>query len=233
MIFRQLFDEVSSTFTYLIADAQSSQGIIIDPIEHKVEQYKQLLSELNINLKASLETHMHADHLSGSGLLKEQTGCQIMVGAQSNVQVPCERFNDGDTLQFGKLRIQTIHTPGHTDDSYCFLLNGFVFTGDTLLIRGTGRTDFQNGSAALQYESIQKKLFTLSDDTYVFPGHDYKGMTVSTIGEEKKWNPRLNNKNKNQYIELMDNLNLPYPKMIDKALAFNQNFCEGIVENKD
>lgn len=224
MIFRQLFDDVSSTFTYLIADDKSSQGIMIDPVEHKVGQYKQLLSELNINLKATLETHMHADHFSGSGLLKEITGCQIMVGVQSNVQISCKRFEDGDILKFGELQIKTIHTPGHTDDSYCFLLKGIVLTGDTLLIRGTGRTDFQNGSAALQFDNIHTKLFNLADDTLVYPGHDYKGMTVSTIGEEKKWNPRLNDKSKQQYIELMNNLNLPYPKMIDKALVYNQKF---------
>ena len=233
MIFRQCYDDISSTFTYLVADEFSDKAILVDPVNHKVEQYIQLLKELNLNLDATLETHLHADHYSGSGLLHQKTGCKMMIGEQSQISINCERFKDDDILTLGALNIKTLHTPGHTDDSYCFLLKDRVLTGDTLLIRGTGRTDFQNGSASLQYKNIHEKLFSLPDDTRVYPGHDYKGMTVSSIGEEKRFNPRLSHKNKQQYVELMNELNLPYPKMIDKALPFNKSLGLSLIKSQE
>ncbi|KTD21661.1 MBL fold metallo-hydrolase [Legionella londiniensis] len=223
MLFRQLFDSESSTYTYLIAADYGKKAVIIDPVKKNVSQYVQLIRELGLTLVAALDTHLHADHVTGIGELRETLQCQSMMGEQSLADCVSKKFRDKDQLEFDGLTLTMFHTPGHTDDSYCFFVNDRVFTGDTLLIRGTGRTDFQNGDAGKEYDSIMNCLFNLPEKTLVYPGHDYKGMTVSSIAEEKKYNPRLQVKNREEYIELMNNLNLPNPKMMDIAVPANRN----------
>lgn len=223
MLFRQLFDDESSTFTYLIAADFGREAVIIDPVKRHVDQYLQLIKELDLTLVALLETHLHADHITGSGELRQKTNCTLMMGHPCRAECVSTTFNDQDVLKFDGLEIQVLYTPGHTDDSYCFLIDGRVFTGDTLLIRGTGRTDFQHGDAGMQYDSLFTQLLTLPEQTLVYPAHDYKGMTVSTIFEEKRFNPRLQVSSREAYIEQMNNLNLPYPKKIDVAIPANQN----------
>ncbi|ALA24340.1 Zn-dependent hydrolase [Piscirickettsia salmonis] len=223
MIFRQLFDNQTSTYTYLIASDYGKESIIIDPVDSKIDSYIQLLSELSLKLVYSIDTHVHADHVTGSGLLMQQTNCKIIMGKQSKAENISLKANENEPIKIDNLTIQPIYTPGHTDDSYCFLLNNMVFTGDTLLIRGTGRTDFQNGNPFSQYDSIFNKLLTLPDQTLVYPGHDYNGNTVSTIFEERLFNPRLQIKSKDEYAELMSNINLPKPKNIDIAVPKNLN----------
>ncbi|STY31210.1 hydroxyacylglutathione hydrolase [Legionella wadsworthii] len=221
MLFRQLFDNESCTYTYLLASGKGREAIIIDPVKSKTHLYIQLLNQLDIKLVASIETHLHADHLTAAGDLYHQTDCQLMMGMQTKAECVSVKFQDNETLEFDGLKLKAIYTPGHTDDSYCFIMNDIIFTGDTLLIRGTGRTDFQNGSPSMQYDSLFEKILTLPGDTRVYPAHDYHGMTVSTIAEEKHFNPRLQIKSRDEYIELMNNLNLPPPKMIDVALKGN------------
>ncbi len=222
MIFRQLFDQESYTYTYLLAQDYGCEAILIDPVLGKVEQYMQLLDEMRLKLVKVVDTHVHADHITAAAELRDRTQCITVMGEESSVDSVSQRVSDGEVIAIDGVSLTALHTPGHTDDSYCFLMNDRVFTGDTLLIRGTGRTDFQRGSAADAYESITQKLFTLPDDTMVYPGHDYKGDMVSTIGEEKQHNPRLQVANKAAYIELMDNLNLDNPKMMDVAVSANQ-----------
>lgn len=221
LLFRQLFDLESSTYTYLLAAGKERQAVLIDPVKRQVNQYLQLISELGLTLVAALDTHLHADHVTALGELKQQTGCNVLMGEQTKAQ-GVTFFTDKERLVFDDLILEACYTPGHTDDSYCFVMPDRVFTGDTLLIRGTGRTDFQNGNAALQYESLFNRLLTLPDETLVYPAHDYKGMTVSTIGEEKRYNPRLQVASKQDYMTLMSSLNLPYPKMIDIAIPANK-----------
>jgi len=222
MIFRQLFDSVSGTYTYLLASRRGGEALIIDPVIEKVQRYLQLVNELDLKLVKAVDTHLHADHITGLGALRDHTHCITVMGEMSKADVVSMRLSDGDKLTIEGVALEAIYTPGHTDDSYSFLMDDRVFTGDTLLIRGTGRTDFQNGDARAQYDSIFNRLLKLPDDTLVYPAHDYKGETVSTIGEEKAFNPRLQVKSIDDYVALMNNLNLPNPKMMDvaeKALA--------------
>ncbi len=221
MIFRQLFDSESSTYTYLMASRPGGEALIIDPVLDKVDRYLQLLEELDLRLIKAVDTHVHADHITGLGALRDRTRCITVMGEQSGVDVVSMRVAEGDAIDIEGVRLDVVYTPGHTDDSYSFLMNDRVFTGDTLLIRGTGRTDFQHGDAAAQYDSIFNKLLKLPDDTLVYPAHDYKGDTVSTIGEEKAYNPRLQVDTEAQYVEIMENLNLANPKMMDVAVPAN------------
>jgi glyoxylase-like metal-dependent hydrolase (beta-lactamase superfamily II)/rhodanese-related sulfurtransferase len=221
MIFRQLFDNVSSTYSYLLASRRGGEALIIDPVLEKVDRYLQLVKELDLKLVKAVDTHIHADHITGLGALRDRTHCITVMGENAKVDVVSMRVTEGDKLTIEGVALDVLYTPGHTDDSYSFLMRDRVFTGDTLLIRGTGRTDFQNGSARAQYESLFGKLLKLPDETFVFPAHDYKGETVSTIGEEKRCNPRLQVKSVDEYAELMGKLNLPNPKMMDVAVPAN------------
>ncbi len=221
MIFRQLFDSVSSTYTYLLASRRGGEALIIDPVLEKVDRYIQLLQDLDLRLIKAVDTHVHADHITGLGALRDKTHCITVMGEQSGVDVVSMRVADGDRIDIEGVSLDVLYTPGHTDDSYSFILPDRVFTGDTLLIRGTGRTDFQNGDPRAQYESIFGRLLKLPDQTLIFPAHDYKGDTVSTIGEEKACNPRLQVKSVDQYVDLMNNLHLPNPKMMDVAVPAN------------
>ncbi len=223
MIFRQLFDGVSSTHTYLIASRPGGEALVIDPVLEKVDRYLQLVRELDLKLVKAIDTHLHADHVTGLGALRDRTRCVTVMGEQSRADVVSMRVADGDRIQIEGLSLDALYTPGHTDDSYSFVMGDRVFTGDTLLIRGTGRTDFQTGSARAQYDSIFGKLLKLPEDTLVYPAHDYKGDTVSTIGEEKRFNPRLQVKSVDEYIDLMNNLKLPNPKMMDVAVPANMH----------
>src|SRR6266568_7488571 len=230
MIFRQLFDSTSGTYTYLLASRRGGEALIVDPVLEKVERYIQLINELDLRLVKAADTHVHADHITGLGALRDRTHCVTVMGERSKVDVVSMRVADGDQLQIEGVNLDVLYTPGHTDDSYSFLMGDRVFTGDTLLIRGTGRTDFQNGDARAQYESLFGRLLKLPDETLVFPAHDYKGDTVSTIGEEKAFNPRLQVKSVEQYVELMSNLKLANPKMMDVAVPANMKV--GLAQEK-
>ena len=221
MIFRQLFDSVSGTYSYLMASRRGGEALIIDPVLEKVDRYLQLVNELDLKLVKAVDTHIHADHITGLGALRDRTHCITVMGDMAKVDVVSMRVTEGDKLTIEGIALDVLYTPGHTDDSYSFLMGDRVFTGDTLLIRGTGRTDFQNGSARAQYESLFGKLLKLPEETMVYPAHDYKGDTVSTIGEEKRYNPRLQVKSIDEYVELMGKLNLPNPKMMDVAVPAN------------
>jgi glyoxylase-like metal-dependent hydrolase (beta-lactamase superfamily II)/rhodanese-related sulfurtransferase len=221
MIFRQLFDSVSGTYSYLLASRAGGEALILDPVIEKVDRYCQLLRELDLRLVKAVDTHLHADHITGLGELRDRTQCVTIMGEQTKADVVAMRVSDGDKVMIEGLSLDVMYTPGHTDDSYSYLMGDRVFTGDTLLIRGTGRTDFQNGSARAQYDSIFGRLLKLPDETMVFPAHDYKGDTVSTIGEEKRYNPRLQVRSVDEYIELMNNLKLPNPKLMDVVLPAN------------
>jgi len=221
MIFRQLFDGVSSTYTYLLASRRGGEALIIDPVLEKVDRYVLLLRELDLRLVKAVDTHLHADHITGLGALRDRTHCITVMGDKSRVDVVSMRVADGDRLLIEGVELEVLYTPGHTDDSYSFRMDDRVFTGDTLLIRGTGRTDFQNGDARAQYDSIFGRLLRLPDETLVYPAHDYKGDTVSTIGEERRCNPRLQVKSVDEYVELMHNLKLSNPKMMDVAVPAN------------
>ncbi len=221
MIFRQLFDSVSGTYSYVLASRAGGEALILDPVLEKVDRYCQLLRELDLRLVKAVDTHLHADHVTGLGELRDRTHCVTIMGEQSKADVVAMRVADGDKVMIEGLSLDVMYTPGHTDDSYSYLMGDRVFTGDTLLIRGTGRTDFQNGSARAQYDSIFGRLLKLPDETMVFPAHDYKGDTVSTIGEEKRFNPRLQVRSVDEYVELMNNLNLPNPKLMDVAVPAN------------
>ncbi len=221
MIFRQLFDPVSCTYTYLIASRKGGEALIIDPVLEKVDRYLQLLGELDLKLIKAIDTHVHADHISGLGALRDRTRCITVMGESSGVDVVSMRVSDGETLSIEGISLVARYTPGHTDDSFSFIMEDKVFTGDTLLIRGTGRTDFQNGDPVAQYHSIFDVLLKLPDATLVYPAHDYKGDTVSTIGEERDFNPRLQVDSVDQYVEIMNNLHLPNPKMMDVAVPAN------------
>ena len=221
MIFRQLFDQTSGTYSYLLASRKGGEALIIDPVLEKVDRYLQLVAELDLKLVKAVDTHIHADHITGLGALRDRTQCITVMGEHAKVDVVSMRVAEGDQLTIEGVALDVLYTPGHTDDSYSFLMGDRVFTGDTLLIRGTGRTDFQNGSARAQYDSLFSKLLKLPEETLVFPAHDYKGDTVSTIGEEKRYNPRLQVKSVDEYIDLMSKLNLPNPKMMDVAVPAN------------
>jgi glyoxylase-like metal-dependent hydrolase (beta-lactamase superfamily II) len=221
MIFRQLFDQASSTYSYLLASRRGGEALIIDPVLEKVDRYLQLVRELDVRLVKAVDTHIHADHITGLGVLHGRTNCITVMGENAKVDVVSMRVTEGDKLTVEGLALDVLYTPGHTDDSYSFLMGDRVFTGDTLLIRSTGRTDFQNGDARAQYESLFGKLLKLPENTRVYPAHDYKGDTVSTIGEEKAFNPRLQVRSVDEYVDLMSKLDLPSPKMMDVAVPIN------------
>jgi len=221
MIFRQLFDKTSSTFTYLIASAKGREALIIDPVFENVEKYIVLLNELNLKLVNVIDTHIHADHITGASKLKDQTKCITIMGDQTPADTVEIKVKDEEIIKLDQLTIKALYTPGHTSDSFSFLMNNYLFSGDTLLINGTGRTDFQNGSAKDAYNSIFNRLLKLPEETLLYPAHDYNGKKFSTIGDEKKFNPRLQVNNEHEYLEIMKNLNLPKPKMIDINIASN------------
>ncbi|WP_292801624.1 FAD/NAD(P)-binding protein [Nostoc sp. NMS7] len=224
MLFRQLFDKESSTYTYLIADPETKTAILVDPVLEQVERDLQILRQLGLTLRYCIETHIHADHITGTDKLRSLTGCLAIL--PENAAATCADYYiaDGNMLELGNVQIRAIATPGHTDSHMAYLVNDtHLLTGDALFIRGCGRTDFQNGDAESLYDAVTQKLFTLPDDTLVYPGHDYQGQTVSTIGEEKCWNPRFAGHSRNQFIELMKNLNLPQPKKILEAVPANQH----------
>jgi glyoxylase-like metal-dependent hydrolase (beta-lactamase superfamily II) len=223
-LFRQLFDKDTSTYTYLLADEDTREAVLIDPVLGQLDRDLELLRELDLQLVYALDTHIHADHITGLSALREATGCKIVVSARAGVNFQDVSAEDGMRLSFGGHELEVRETPGHTDGCLSFVTGDrkMAFTGDTLLIRGTGRTDFQQGSAERLYHSVTEKLFTLPDATLVYPGHDYKGRTVSTIWEEKRFNPRLGQgKSLEEFVEIMDNLDLPRPRHIDVALPAN------------
>lgn len=225
MLLRQLFDAESSTYTYLLADEVSGEALLIDPVLGQLEAYLRLLSELQLTLTHALDTHVHADHITALGALRDATGCITLIGKESGASCASDALREGMRITFGRYALDVWYTPGHTNDSYSFLLEAegrrHVFSGDTLLIRGTGRTDFQNGDAGQQYDSLFGRLLTLPGDTLVCPAHDYKGWTLTTIAEECAHNPRLQVADRAAYIELMGNLNLPSPKLMDVAVPAN------------
>ena len=221
MIFRQLFDSVSCTYTYIVASRRGGEALIIDPVLDKVDRYIRLLAELDLKLVKAIDTHVHADHITGLGALRNRTKCITVMGRESEVDVVSVRVADGDRIEIEGVGLDVIYTPGHTDDSYSFYMGDREYTGDTLFIRGTGRTDFQHGDPYAAYDSLFNKLLKLPDETLVYPGHDYKGDTVSTIREEKAYNPRLQVSSAEEYAEIMNNLDLPSPKMMDVAVPAN------------
>ena len=222
MLFRQLFDRTSHTYTYLLAARRGGEALVIDPVLENTAQYVRLLEELDAKLVMAVDTHIHADHVTALGALHSETGCASAMGMMTRAECVTVHFHEGDRLCVDNLHLEVLYTPGHTDDSYSFVLPDRVFTGDTLLIRGTGRTDFQNGDPAAQYDSLFGKLLRLPEDTLVYPAHDYNGMTVSTIGEEKRHNPRLQVADRPAYIELMNGLELDDPKLMDVAVPANR-----------
>jgi sulfur dioxygenase len=222
MIFRQLFDRQSSTYTYLLAERSGGEALLIDPVLENTEQYVRLIDQLDLKLVLAVDSHIHADHVTALGSLRERTDCASAMGAMTKAECVSVWFNEGDKLCADNLHLDVLYTPGHTSDSYSFRLADRVFTGDTLLIRGTGRTDFQNGDPAAQYDSLFGKLLKLPDETLVYPAHDYNGMTVSTVGEEKRYSPRLQVADKQAYIELMNGLVLDDPQLMDIAVPSNR-----------
>lgn len=221
MLFRQLFDQETWTYTYLVADETTGDAALIDPVLEQVERDLTLLDQLGLTLRYVLDTHVHADHITASGILSERTEA-VTVGGAAGADCVDRKVKSGDRIELGSLVIEVLETPGHTDDSLSYRVGDEVFTGDALLVRGTGRTDFQNGDAAQLYDSITRVLLALPDHTRVWPGHDYRGHTVSTIGEEKRHNPRLAGRSRAEFIELMNNLGLPRPKKIDEAVPANR-----------
>ena len=221
MIFRQLFDTTSSTYTYLIASKKGREALIIDPVLENVENYIKLLNELNLKLVKVIDTHIHADHITGASKLKDQTKCITIMGDHTPADTVEIKVKDEEIIKLDHLKIKALYTPGHTSDSFSFLMDNYLFSGDTLLINGTGRTDFQNGNSKDAYNSLFNRLLKLPDETLLYPAHDYKGETVSTIGKEKKFNPRLQVRNVEEYIEIMKNLNLKKPAQIDFNVASN------------
>ena len=221
MIFKQVFDRKSSTYTYIIASAEGREALIIDPVLENVEDYIKILNQLNLKLVKVIDTHIHADHVTGAGKLRDKTKCVTIMGEHTPTDAVEVKVKDDEIIKLDKLNFRALYTPGHTSDSFCFLMDNYLFSGDTLLINGTGRTDFQNGSSKDAYNSIFNRLLKLPDETLLYPAHDYKGETVSTIGKEKKSNPRLQVKNVDEYIEIMNNLNLKKPERIDYNVASN------------
>ena len=221
MIFRQLFDKKSSTFSYLIASAKGREALMIDPVLENVQEYMGLLNDFDLKLVKVIDTHIHADHITGAGVLRDQTKCTIIMGEQTPADTVEIKIKDEGVVKLDKLEIKALHTPGHTSDSFSFLMNDCLFSGDTLLINGTGRTDFQNGNAKDAYNSIFNILLKLPENTLLYPAHDYNGKKVSSIGNEKKFNPRLQAKDEKEYTDIMNNLNLPRPKMMDVNVSRN------------
>ena len=221
MIFKQVFDTNTSTYTYLIASAKGREAVIIDPVIENVDDYIKLLEELDLKLVKVIDTHIHADHVTGASKLKEATNCATLMGEHTPAETVEIKVKDNEIIDIDNLKIKSLYTPGHTSDSYSFLLNNYLFTGDTLLINGTGRTDFQNGSSEDAYNSLFNKILKLPEETLVYPGHDYNGKFSSTIGNEKKFNPRLQVISVNEYVDIMSNLNLSKPKLIESNISRN------------
>lgn len=222
MIFRQMFDYESFSYTYLIAQRAGGEALIIDPVVENVSRYVKLIKELDLELVLAIDTHIHADHVTGLGDLRELTSCATVMGEQAQAECVTRKVRDGDHLEVDGLQLEVLYTPGHTDDSYSFLLADRVLTGDTLLIRGTGRTDFQNGDPRAQYDSLFNKLLKLPEATLVYPAHDYNGMTVSSIGEEKRYNPRLQVTSRDEYVQMMNSLKQPSPRLLEIAVPANR-----------
>jgi len=221
MIFKQVFDPKTSTYTYFIGSAKGREAVIIDPVIENVNKYIQLLTELDLKLVKVIDTHIHADHVTGASKLKKATNCATIMGEHTPSEAVEIKVKDNEIIKIDNLEIKSIYTPGHTSESYSFLLENYLFSGDALLINGTGRTDFQNGNSKDSYHSIFDKLLKLPEDTLLYPGHDYNGKKVSTIGNEKKFNPRLQVKNVDEYIEIMANLNISKPDMMDINVSRN------------
>jgi glyoxylase-like metal-dependent hydrolase (beta-lactamase superfamily II) len=221
MIFKQLFDTRSSTYTYLISSGKGREALIIDPVIENVTEYISLLKELDLKLVKVIDTHIHADHVTGASKLKDITKCSTIMGAHTPAESVEIKVKDDEYIDIDNLKIRAMYTPGHTSDSYSFIMNNYLFSGDTLLINGTGRTDFQNGNPKDAYNSIFNKLLKLPEETFLYPAHDYKGEKVSTIGKEKKQNPRLQVNSVNEYVEIMNNLNLKKPTEIDNNVTKN------------
>ena len=225
MIFRQFFDHGSSTYTYLMASGPGREAVIIDPVKSQVPHYLAALNALDVKLVRAIDTHTHADHITGLGALREETGCITVMGAFTKAECVSTAVHEGELLDIDGVKLQALYTPGHTDESFSFLLNPAdpraVFTGDVLLIRGTGRTDFQGGDPHKSWDSIVNKLFRLPEATLVYPAHDYKGWTASSIGEEKHHNPRLAGRTEAEYVAIMRSLDLPNPKLMDVAVLAN------------
>jgi len=223
MIFKQVFDRKSSTYTYLIASSKGREALIIDPVLENVDDYLKLLTELDLRLVKVIDTHIHADHVTGASKLKDKTKCSTIMGENTPADSVEIKVKDEEIIKLDDLKIRALYTPGHTSDSYSFLMDNYLFSGDTLLINGTGRTDFQNGSSKDAYNSIFNKLLKLPDETFLYPAHDYKGEKVSTIGKEKKQNPRLQVGSVDEYINIMNNLNLKKPAEIETNVSKNIN----------
>jgi sulfur dioxygenase len=225
MLFRQLFDSVSSTYTYILASGIGREAVIIDPVKEQLRQYLTVISDLELKLVTAIDSHTHADHITALGSLRDSSGCTTVMGEHTKAECVSYRVSDGETLKSDGIALRAIYTPGHTNESFSFVLEGqetsAVFTGDVLLIRGSGRTDFQGGDAHASWNSIVNKLFLLPDQTMVYPAHDYKGWTTSTIGEERHHNPRLANKSEDQYVDIMRSLILPNPRLMDVAVPAN------------
>jgi sulfur dioxygenase len=224
LLFQQLFEKESSTYTYLVADSETREALIIDPVIETAERDLKLIMELELKVLFTLETHIHADHITGAWKIAEATGAKIGVSAAAETVGADLKISDGDQLSFGAFSVLALATPGHTSSCVCYFVDDRVFTGDTLLIRGSGRTDFQEGSAATLYKSVQRRLFTLPDETLVYPGHDYRGFTASTIGDEKRHNARLNQKiDESTFFKIMADLKLSEPAKIKVAVPANLN----------
>ena len=222
LIFRQWFESESSTYTYLLADSKTKEAIIIDPVQETLDRDLTLIKEMGLKIKYTVETHIHADHVTSANKIKEKTGAQMVLGSGTQLKTADILLKDQESISFGEFSLKAILTPGHTDGCTSYYIPGYVFTGDALLIRGCGRTDFQQGSSKTLFHSVREKLFSLPDETLVYPGHDYKGRTCSSIAEEKAHNPRLHLKiSEAQFIEIMNNLNLDKPKKIDIAVPAN------------
>ena len=221
MIFKQVFDTKTSTYTYIIASAKGREAVIIDPVLENVDEYIQLLKELDLKLVKVIDTHIHADHVTGATKLKQATNCTTLMGEHTPADAVEIKVKDNELIKIDGLKIKSLYTPGHTSDSYSFLLDNYLFSGDTLLINGTGRTDFQNGSSKDAYNSLFNNILKLPEETLVYPGHDYNGKFSSTIGNEKKFNPRLQVKSVDEYVEIMSNLNLSKPEMMDSNVSKN------------
>ena len=221
MIFKQVFDTKTSTYTYLIASAKGREAVIIDPVLENVEDYISMLKQLDLKLVKVIDTHIHADHITGASKLKQATNCITIMGEHTPADTVEIKVKDDEIIDIDNLKIKSMYTPGHTSDSYSFLLDNYLFTGDTLLINGTGRTDFQNGSSKDAYNSLFNNILKLPEETLVYPGHDYNGKFSSTIGNEKKFNPRLQVKSVDEYVDTMSKLNLAKPKMIEINVSRN------------
>jgi sulfur dioxygenase len=221
MIFKQLFDINSSTYTYLIASAKGREALIIDPVLENVELYIKALKELDLKLVKVIDTHIHADHITAASKLKNETNCATIMGEHTPSSTVEIKVKNDEIIYIDDLKIKAIYTPGHTEDSYSFLMNDYLFSGDTLLINGTGRTDFQGGSSKDSYNSIFNKLLKLPEKTLLYPAHDYNGKNVSSIGKEKKFNPRLQVSSVSEYVDIMNNLNLSKPNLMDINVGRN------------